>query len=458
MARTAPKTSLLTRALMEAYARLGLEGRSVLLAVSGGADSVALLVGTALVAPRLRLRAEVATLDHGLRPESRAEVRAVAALAARLGLECHARSLGLADGAGVEARARQARYAALEALRVERGLDAVATAHTADDQAETLVMRLARGASLRGAVGIQESRPGLVRPLLGRTREELVGFLAERGVDYSTDPMNADPAFFRTRVRADVLPALSRAAGFAVQPHLAAFARWAAEDDALLSGMAESAWRRLRLEDGALDAVGVRALEPPLRRRVLVRLLAEHAVATDEPTLSRVLRAVEEGGSATVGRGLRLRATSGRVRCVGTPERQGRADDASPGPTLRLEGEGARGGLGGTGWDFRVAPSVPPAGVHGLALEASTCWPLTVRTRRPGDRVRTPAGQRRLQDVLVDLRVPAESRDARPVVVDAAGTVVWLPGLWSPPPRAEVSGHYLWATPPGPSNQRTSSL
>ncbi|MCP3103507.1 tRNA lysidine(34) synthetase TilS [Myxococcus sp. K15C18031901] len=447
-------TSLLTRTLVDAYVRLGLEGRSVLLAVSGGADSVALLVGTALVRERLRLRVEVATLDHGLRVESRAEVRAVVASAGQRGLVCHARELHLLGGAGVEARARTARYAALEAVRVARGLDVVATAHTADDQAETLLMRLARGSALRGAASIQESRPGLVRPLLGRTREELVAFLAEQGVDYSTDPMNADPSFFRARVRGDALPALSRAAGFPVQAHLAAFARLAAEDDALLSSMADAAWRRLRMEDGALEAVGVRALESPLRRRVLARLLTEHAVEADDATLSRVLRAVEEGGSATVGRGLRLRATGGRVRCV-APEGRARG---GPGPELRLRDEGASGELEGTGWGFRVARGAPPAGVHGLALGASTRWPLTVRTRKPGDRIRTAAGQRRLQDLLVDLRVPAESRDARPVVLDAAGTVVWLPGLWSPPPRAEVSGHYLWATPPGPSNQRTPSL
>ncbi|MFP2932749.1 tRNA lysidine(34) synthetase TilS, partial [Pyxidicoccus sp. 3LG] len=127
--------------LEAAYARLGVEGRSVLLAVSGGADSTALLVGTARVAPKLRLRAEVATLDHGLRPESAAEVQAVARLAASLGLPCHVRELRLRAGAAVEARAREARYAALETLRRERGLDVLATAHTATDQAETLLMR-----------------------------------------------------------------------------------------------------------------------------------------------------------------------------------------------------------------------------------------------------------------------------------------------------------------------------
>ncbi|MBZ4423078.1 tRNA lysidine(34) synthetase TilS [Myxococcus sp. RHSTA-1-4] len=450
MPRTAPQTRLLTKTLEEAYTRLGLLGGSVLLAVSGGADSTALLVGTAHVAPRLKLRVEVATLDHGLRPESRAEVQAVVRLAAGLGLPCHVRELHLRPGAGVEARAREARYAALETLRHERGLMAVATAHTASDQAETLLMRLARGTALRGAGGIQAARPGLIRPLLERTRAEVESFLEEEGVGYSTDPMNADPALFRTRIRRDVLPALSRAAGYAVEERLAAFARLAAEDDALLAGLAEEAWRRLRLEDGSLEAVGVRALEPPLRRRVLVRLLGEAGVPADDAMLARVLRAVERGGVASLGRKLQLRAASGRVRCVQL--------EPARSPVLRLDGPGTRGLLEGTGWSFAVESGPPPMGVHGLVLAEGTRWPLTVRTRQPGDRLRTAAGQRKLQDVLVDLRVPAEARAAWPVVADAGGQVLWLPGLWSPPPPDVASGHALWAAPPGPSIQRTPSL
>lgn len=439
------------KTLEAAYRRLGLEGRSVLLAVSGGADSTALLVGTARVAPALRLRVEVATLNHGLRLESQAEVLAVARLAAERGLPCHVRDLHLRAGAGLEARARQARYEALESLRREHGLDAVATAHTASDQAETLLMRLARGTSPRGAGGIQASRAGLVRPLLGLTRDEVLSFLAHENVAFWTDPMNADPAFFRVRIRKDVLPALSRAAGYAVEARLAAFARHAAEDDALLSRMADEAWQRLRLTDGGLDAPGVRALESPLRRRVLARLLDVAGVPADDATLSRVLLAVEGGGTATLARGLVLRAAGGRVRCVSPLSSRATA-------VLRLEGEGTRGALEGTGWTFSVEREPAPAGVWGLPLPKGTCWPLTVRTRQAGDRVRTDAGQRKLQDVLVDLRVPAEARGTWPVVVDAGGEVLWLPGLWAPASSGVASGHSLWAAPPSPSIQRTPSL
>jgi tRNA(Ile)-lysidine synthase len=446
MPLTADPSVLFPTALEEAYRQLGLVGGSVLLAVSGGADSSALLLGTAQICGRLPLRVEVATLDHGLRPEAREEVEAVARLAAQWGLPCHVRHLQLKPGPSLEARAREARYAALETVRRERGLQAVATAHTATDQAETLLMRLVRGTALRGAAGIHRARPFLVRPLIERTREEVEAFLMAQGVSFVSDPMNVDPAFLRTRIRHEVLPALARAAGFPVVPHLAAFARLAAEDEALLGELADGAWSRLVLADGSLDAVGVRALEPPLRRRVLARLLAGAGAEVDEASLSRALGAVETGRPVTLrgGRqrgGLQLRTSGGRVRCVRRP-----APGAPPG-TLVLAGEGATGLQEGTGWTFTVAPTPPPPGTLGLPLPEGTGWPLTVRTRRPGDRVRGPAGSRKLQDVMVDRRIPAERRDLLPVVTDAEGALLWVPGVWNSTVASAV-GLFLWASPP----------
>jgi tRNA(Ile)-lysidine synthase len=441
---------LIALTLEASYRRLGLEGRSVLLAVSGGADSTALLVGTALVRAKLGLTVEVATLDHGLRPEASEEVRAVERLAALQGLPCHVRQLHLSVGAGVEQRARQARYQVLEALRAQRGLAAVATAHTASDQAETLLMRLARGSALRGGAGVLGRRGTLVRPLLERTRREIEAFLQERGIDFVRDPMNTDPRLFRVRVRQEVLPALSGAAGFPVEERLASFARLASEDDALLSQMADTAWRRLALPAGGLDAVGVRALEPPLRRRVLARLLAREGAVVDGATLERVLAAVEQRRSATLSAGLQLRATSGQVRCV-------RAR-AAVRAALLLEGEGASGLLEGTGWRFEVGTPPAPRGALGLSLPEETRWPLTVRTRRQGDRIQVPGSSRRLQDVFVDLRIPAERRDLQPVVVDADGRLLWIPGIWAPPEGKVGSGQSLWAFPPSPSGAGSAPL
>ena len=453
MARTSLATDLILRTLLCGYRHFGLARSSVLIAVSGGADSTALLVGTALVRQQLELSVEVATLDHGLRPESADEARAVERLAARHGLVCHVRQLHLRTGAGVEERARRARYEALEALRSERGLKAVATAHTASDQAETVLMRLARGSALRGAAGILARRGTLVRPLLPLKREQIEQFLQEQGTGFQSDPMNADPSLFRTRIRQDVLPALTRAAGFPVAERLAAFARLAAEDEALLEQLAQAAWERLVLAGGGLDAVGLRALEPPLRRRVLVRLLAQEGAAVDDATLGRVLEAVARGGSATLSRGLQFRSSGSCARCV----RMASLLTAKSG-VLCLEGEGAQGELEGTRWSFRVGPAPAGPGALHLALPEEVRWPLAVRTRRPGDRLREAHGSRKLQDLFVDLRVPAERRDLQPVVTDAQGGVLWVPGLWAPREARVGSGHSLWAFPPGPSGGGSGPL
>lgn len=450
MPRTAPATDLICKTLEAAFRFRGLVGRSVLLAVSGGADSTALLGGTALVRERLGLTVEVATFDHGLRPEAREEVRSVERLAARWELPCHVRLLGLEAGPGVELRAREARYAALEALRSERGLAAIATAHTASDQAETLLMRLARGAALRGATGIAAERGLLVRPLLERTREEVEAFLQEQGLGFVVDPMNADLHYFRARIRQEVLPALSRAAGFPVTERLASFARLAAEDEALLGALADAAWRRVALPGGGLDAVGLRALERPVRRRVLARLLAGAGATVDAATLGRVLDAVERGSSATLSRGLQLRAAGGQVRCV-------RAKTPRPTPFL-LSGPEATGVLEGTGWRFTVGTGPVPPGALVLSLPEQTRWPLTIRTRQPGDRVQGARGSRKLQDLFVDLRVPAERRDLHPVVTDAEGKLLWVPGLWSATGGKVASGHSLWALPPAASGGNGAPL
>ncbi|HXN42029.1 MAG TPA: tRNA lysidine(34) synthetase TilS, partial [Myxococcaceae bacterium] len=217
----------------------------MLLAVSGGADSTALLLGTAQVAPALNLQLSVGTVDHGLRPESPDEVERVRSLAAELGLSFHCRALALADGPSLEARARQARYLALEEIRSEARCDWIATAHTASDQAETLLMRLLRGTSLGGASGIRPRRGRLIRPLLSCSRREVERFLEEQGAAFAVDPMNRDVRFTRARIRAELIPAVVSAGGIEAVSHLAAFASMAAEDAEYLDELAAAAYARL---------------------------------------------------------------------------------------------------------------------------------------------------------------------------------------------------------------------
>lgn len=304
--------------------RLDLAGRGVLVAVSGGADSITLLHALAAVAPSLALRIEVATVDHGIHADGARWADAVDRLAATLGLRCHRLSLSMdSTVAGLEARAREGRYAALERVRQAAGLDVVATAHTASDQAETLLMRLVRGAALGGAAAILEARGDhVVRPLLFATRSEVEAYVAASGLGPVRDPMNDDPSLLRTRIRQGALPALSAAAGYDAQAALARFARLAREDDALLSAEADVAFQRCALGDGSLDRVAVAALALPVRRRVLARLVEAAGVPVDAPSIDDAVQAIADGGQATLKEDSLLTCANGRVRVVPAPPRR----------------------------------------------------------------------------------------------------------------------------------------
>lgn len=283
--------------LLRAVGRLGLANRRVLAAVSGGADSLCLVVALA----RVRVAVEAACIDHGLRPEAREEVLGVASLCVRLGVPFHTSRLTIEGGSGLEASARVARYAALEAIRADHGLELVATGHTASDQAETVLMRLARGASLRGAGGILERRAdAVVRPLLGVTRSETRAYVEALGLVPVDDPMNHDASFTRVRVRREVLSPLIAAVGPGTERALARFARLAQEDDALLGQLASGALTRARLADGSLDRVALRSLERPLQRRVLAQFLEQASIALDGALIDECLRRIEVGVCATL--------------------------------------------------------------------------------------------------------------------------------------------------------------
>lgn len=267
-----------------------------LFAVSGGADSMALAEAGA----RLSLSFEVASFDHGLRPEAAAEVDLVRQWAARHGVPFHTRILSVGAEPGLEARARAARYGALHEIAHERRLTTIVTAHTASDQAETVLMRLTRGSAGRGARGVQALRDdGLLRPLLFATRADTERYVRELGVAVVTDPMNDDRSFLRVRVRHDVLPVLEQAVGAHATGALSRFARYAAEDDAWLEAEASLAYDRIRAGD-SLDRLGFRSLGRPIRRRVLARWFEALALPVDAHHLEDALEAIDEGRTATL--------------------------------------------------------------------------------------------------------------------------------------------------------------
>jgi len=242
----------------------------------------------------------VATVDHGLREGSAADAQRVVDEAHRLQVPCEVLTLALQPGPAVEARARAARYDALGTCAKALGLRFVATAHTASDQAETVLMRLTRGSALAGAGAIHEKRrDGVVRPLLFATRADTQRYVDERAVAVVDDPMNEDPAFLRVRVRTEVMPLLERVVGPHAVAALSRFASYAAEDEAFLAEAAALALERARLGP-QLDWLAVVSTPQALRRRLLALWLAEQGVPIDALHLDDALRALLERRSATL--------------------------------------------------------------------------------------------------------------------------------------------------------------
>jgi tRNA(Ile)-lysidine synthase len=301
-----PLESVIHRAVRAAFGRQ--RGR-ILVAVSGGADSLALLLAAADVAPE---RTGVASLDHGLRPEAREEVTRVGELALERGWPSTAPS-SASPRAEAEARAGRPPGAARSESPGRTATRRIVLAHTADDQAETLLMRLGRGAALRGAAGIQPGRGTLIRPLLEVRRADTEALVRAAGLTPVQDPSNADPHLLRARIRHQALPALLAPSGPGLVERLARFSRSAQEDEGYLEELAMAARERVQLGAG-LDAVALRALPWPLRSRVLRAWLEGRGVPVSDQLLRTVDAAVERGGrSGLPGRRL-LRSEGAWVR------------------------------------------------------------------------------------------------------------------------------------------------
>lgn len=282
-------------AFRKAAIRLIPRGDSLLVAVSGGADSVALLYLLARLAPSRRWTLTVAHLDHALRRGSPADRRFVELLAASLGLPCRTDRRSVADlrrrdESPEEAARRVRRHFLLEtAARAE--CRAVVLGHTLDDQAETILLRLARGAGPSAAAGMRASGPGpFVRPLLGISREELRAFLRRRGIRFREDPSNRSERFDRNRLRRRVLPVLRDVINPRAAEHLAAFGARLREDSEHLDRLGAAALKRVTSGEAAgslrLEARRLAALPAPIGKRV-ARLALERCGSDPRRVTSR---------------------------------------------------------------------------------------------------------------------------------------------------------------------------
>lgn len=452
--------------MREALCRAGqpAAGGALVVGVSGGADSLCLLHALHALAPELGYRLHVAHLDHGLRVTAAEDAAWVAALCARWGLPCtvgHAqvRALAEAEGRSLEEAARLARYRFLAHVALTVGARVVAVGHTADDQAETLLLHLLRGAGLAGLVGMAPAAswplPGeavdagltLLRPLLAVSRQDTVGYCAALGLTPRQDETNADPAYMRNRLRLELMPLLRE-----LNPQVvAALGRTATilrDEDVLLQQVEDEAWARIAVvaDDGAwvkLARQPFAALPVALRRRLLRRAARTLGLVQDLSWehLAASL-AVADGGrtgaQATWPRGLRLRVDYGWL-WIERPEARPAILDwpALDAPVaLAIPGEAAL----ADGWRVAArllvraalpadwAQAVQPrlAYLDAAKLGAS----ILLRARQPGDWL-VPlgmTGRQKVSDLLINTRVPAACRERLPLLT-VQGQVAWVLGV-----------------------------
>ncbi|MEK6695502.1 MAG: tRNA lysidine(34) synthetase TilS, partial [Nitrospirota bacterium] len=278
------------------------DGR-VLVAVSGGADSVCLLtllheMRERVLLPGIELR--IAHVNYGLRGDESEEDEAfVRELGAKLGVpvDCERVRLMPKSGGTLQSRARDARYAFFGRLLREHGMTAVATGHTADDQAETVLLWLMRGAGTSGLTGIPVKRAGgIIRPLLGVTRQQVLDYLAFRGVPYRSDSSNGTPRYRRNRIRQEILPAL-RSLNPRIVEALARGADILAADAAVLNEIERERWGVVAKDasSGLVVLDGDRLAAEPLglQRRLVRRALAVVRQGQEGLTWERWLRLVQ---------------------------------------------------------------------------------------------------------------------------------------------------------------------
>ncbi len=376
-------------------------GAPLLVMVSGGGDSVALLD----VAVRLGAAVSVLHVNYGLREGASDDEAFVQRLCEQLGVALTIERVRLGiEGGNLQERARDARYALAEQLAEGD----YAAAHTASDQAETVLYRLAVSPGSRALHGMAPRRGRLVRPLLSVTREEVRDYLRARGLEWREDPSNADRRFARARVRHDVLDAL-RELSPAVERTIAETARQVRDEAEVLEGAVNDALKELGGTPGiALDAL--RGYPLALQRLVLRRL------AGDRPVPDSVLELGDRGTkSINLGDGLRAVVEYGTLRFTRA------ADAEAPAPVeLAVPGRARFGD-----WELEARLSG-----RGDVAVTDLGPAVTVRAWRDGDRMR-PAGlggTKTLQDLFTDRKVPRALRRTLPVV-EAGGEIVWVAGV-----------------------------
>jgi tRNA(Ile)-lysidine synthase len=424
--------------------RLLSPGDRVLVAVSGGADSVALLHLLHALAPTFPLTVLAAHLDHGMRPESAQDAEFVRSLCAGLDIvlfeeRVDVPALAAQGRRGLEETARAARRQFLFETAARQECAAIALGHHRGDQAETILFRLLRGSALTGLAAMRPRSALLIRPLLSFSRQQILDFLAGRGLPFVEDASNSDVAFTRNRIRHQVLPLL-REFNPRVEEHLARFSSrltleedyWEGEERRLLAELGQVGVGEVRFARS-----GLLALHPAMRLRLVRRALlsvrgdlngiaACHLEGIEELLLADRSQAELNLPGGWAGR----RYEQLWLRRM-PPEK-------SPPCFFTIDGPGTFPLPGGGEMQVVLVPS--PLGENRRAVEFDAVrvpFPLTIRSLCPGDRFR-PAGlngSKKLKDFLIDAKVPREQRHRLLLVV--AAEILWVVGMrrcagWQP--------------------------
>ena len=407
-------------------------GQTVLVAVSGGLDSVVLLHLLRELRCDLDLQLHVAHLDHRMRGDSGLDASWVMKLCEEWQIAC---TVSVAPEIPAnEEQARVLRYDFLESTAGTLSADRIATAHHADDQAETVLFRLMRGTGVDGLAGIPRRRGKIVRPLLPFPRAELSAYARDKGLSWREDPSNDSRAYARNRIRLDVLPRLE-----AELPGTAAALRALAS----AAGRNRAAWesvlgeiekRVILSEDtGIIELARVVLLEyhPEIRARLLRRWLARLGRAPGRAgtaVAQAFIRTGQSGSGIHLSGGLRAERNFDTIRLF-------RAVAANTDPDQPLWIENAASGSGETivgGKRYAVRWSVGAGAVAGESAgfdPTDLRFPLAVRGWSPGDRIRLPLGTKKLKKLFVEKRLDRERRRTVPVLVDSKDHVLWVVGL-----------------------------
>jgi tRNA(Ile)-lysidine synthase len=415
-------------------------GSRITAAVSGGPDSVALLIILNELAGEMHLSISAAHFDHGIRAEGGRERLLVERLASKLGVTLVAGAGNVPAEArrrkkGIEETARLLRYKFLENAAQQLNADAVALGHTKDDQVETILHRIIRGTGWRGIAGIPARRGIFIRPLLAISRASLVGMLRSRGIRYALDRSNLGGAYMRNRIRNRLLPYLRRNFNPSIDESLLRLGENIAEGWETLEESAR------RLVPAAGDGCAVRIPLKTFERLsdyqlylVLDLLLRERFGIFQDierhhyEAAKKLIRSGRSGGGIELPHGVTIERDQRGVRVI-----SGAPRDAVPPEEVVLPGPGT---FTLAAWGFSV--DIVKIETHGIearssdrdAFLASIRFPVRVRTRKPGDRM-IPfgmKGRKKLSDLFIDRKIPVHTRDSVPVFEDRRG-IFWVPGV-----------------------------